>query len=57
MGMIKRSIKQNAMAGVVKEKIKTDSNDEYSFHYCCHICRSCFSTLEEMNQHECNKKD
>ena len=56
MTMIKRSIKKGAITGITKEKIEEEDNGNYTSHYCCHRCRKCFNTLEEIESHDCPQK-
>jgi hypothetical protein len=46
--MIKRSTNKKAVTGILKEK-KSESN------YCCNKCKKCFSSLEDMENHDCKK--
>lgn len=48
MTMIKRGTSKSAVAGIVKEK-KGANN------YCCAKCKKCFSSIEEMERHNCSK--
>ena len=46
--MIKHSTSKKAIAGITKEK-------ESENHYCCAKCKKCFTSLEEMEEHDCKK--